>query len=635
MPIHKSESLMGSYSNSVPSRSAVDRHLRANSQRSNYLVGSAGERSMHVSDIKRRGTRTVLWLALLSTFLGLALLPPACFAQDVEVTIFGPKQYTRRVKRAFYYDSFAGVSGKGEVIIQNGDSNGNNLVKDAVVLINGFSVFDASKMQQPGYTLEVPISMNEHNWISVQLIGEPESYITVQAAAEIAPDATTTQVIGIAGGTVSVQNHVGDTFTLTIPPLALDQDTSISVSALPSATPSPIAQNLYPGAVLGPSGLVFSLPVTVAVILHQPLTTPGALLFSLKDSNYALPTANQTAQTAKSSIQGQIYHLSPPISVGIPTEEEIQSMVSEIEDQPYTTPEGLLDGVNSLLSLGTIADTLGYDITSFDPVFDAQNLLESGVADIIRSPLPDNPCGAYSVEMGNLYKAWDILGLEVESGLDQDLLARICKFSVTPPSLNLQVGETSQQAITASLLDPNGNQRSCEVINWYSANLNVVTIAPSGMVCVPTGVAIGVANVSANCDGLLPRSTTVSVCSLSGTWQGPYSGDTLSCAERGPNGVCIQIGPPKTFSGTVAVPFTQTGTTVIAVIDGITLSGTNVNGAVTLGPIMVPCNAGTSTCPAGIVGTLAPDCSSFSGYFYDNKPRTATGTFTFYPPAAQ
>ena len=75
-----------------------------------------------MSDTKVRGTRIVLWLSLLSTFLGLALIPPACFASDVNVSMFGPKQYLRTTDKVnIYTDSFRGVPGRGRVVIQNGD----------------------------------------------------------------------------------------------------------------------------------------------------------------------------------------------------------------------------------------------------------------------------------------------------------------------------------------------------------------------------------------------------------------------------------------------------------------------------------------------------------------------------------
>jgi hypothetical protein len=604
--------------------------------------------------------RTVLRLSIVPTLLGLSLLPPACFATDVAVTMFGPKQYLTSTRRrptlprprtedkVLYFDSFRGVQGKGAITIQNGDGGGNNLVTDAVVFFNGLSIFDSSMMSQPGSTLQVPISMNDNNWVWVRLSGAPGSYLTIQAAAEITPDATTAQVVGMGGGAVSVQNHLGDTFTLTIPPLALDQDTSISVSALPKALPSPIAKNLYPGVVLEPSGLVFSLPATVTVTLHQALD-PGAMLFSFENSGFVLPTANQALATAKNSIQGQIYHFSPPLEADDPTEEELSSTETEIEEAYPPSSVGTvaptcfnpdvycfqvanwIDAVDGLLSIAN-SDNVSPQAAAGAQA-NAGTILREAVVGLLAQPMLGDPCGLNSVATGELVAA--VLSLLKDSGLASQLAARECLLTVSPPSVALSLGQTWNQAITATLTDPNDNERSCSTTTWDSSKTSVVTVAPSGMSCVPTGVAMGVSSVSANCDGL-PSSnqTAVTVCSLSGTWQGSYSGETISCAERGPDGGCIEWGGLKESSGTVSISFTQSGGNVTADLVGYTFTGTDVNGAVSLSA-MLPCNAGTSSCPAQITGTLAPDCSTFSGNFYYDRPRTATGTFTLYPPAAQ
>jgi hypothetical protein len=214
----------------------------------------------------------------------------------------------------------------------------------------------------------------------------------------------------------------------------------------------------------------------------------------------------------------------------------------------------------------------------------------------------------------------------------KEIKARECTFSVAP-SLSLFVGETSQQGITATLINPVGEQKSCSLIDWYNSNPTAVAIGNIGNVCSPTGVARGVSSVSANCDGLASSNeAVVSVCSLSGTYQGGYSGQTIGCVLRAPDGGCLKRGP-KSISGTIAIPFTQNGTSVSAVIMGYTFTGTNKNGNVILGA-MVPCKSGTSTCPAGLNGKLSSDCSTFSGSFYDDRPRTITGTFslTFVSP---
>jgi hypothetical protein len=576
-----------------------------------------------MSEIRLRETRSILWIALLSMVPGLALLPSACFAQDLQVTVFGPKQYLRTTNSVdVFTDNFLGVQGNGAVIIQNGDGNGKNLVSDLMIVINGVPLADWSALLQPGYRLEAPILMGRNNSILVIILGKPGGYLTFQAQAEITPDATTTQTVGIAGGTVSVENHLGDTFMLQVPPLALDEDTSISVSALPQMLPSPIAQNLSPGVVFGPSGLVFSLPATLTATLHQPLGNSVAVMSWLEDSDYALPTPNQTLQAAQNSMQTEIYHFSPPVFVGIPTFAELQSMAAKITSQPYTTPENLVDSVNGLLTLAKVADILGYPVEEQDFFQDAREVLENGIAKIENSPLPDNPCGQYSLLMKQLL--WAIDELDLPPQVDEPLAHRTCTFHLSPGSLDLFLAGTG--GISATLRDPRGSVKSCSVINWYSANLDVVDVAGTGNSCAATGAGPGTANVSANCDGLVAGST-VTVCGLIGTYQGTFSGQRISCAKRDKEGCCIEWGGLNEKSKPVTVTFSQNGTSVSAVIFGLDFTGTNINGNVNL-QATTTAACGTISVPAGIVGTLSPDCSTLSGSFYVDKLRRITGTFS-------
>jgi hypothetical protein len=336
----------------------------------------------------------------------------------------------------------------------------------------------------------------------------------------VTTDATSVAVIGIAGGTISVTNHLGDVLTLTIPPLALDEDTSISVLALNAPLPNPIATNLYPGAILQPSGLVFSLPVNATVTFHQSVGNSNlALLFYLKNSNFAWPTANQTP--TPNNVGGDIYHFST-ISVGAPTQNEIQAAANALLQEivyalknnlpvPGDPVGDILDVVNALLSLSKLSELAegygGNPALALTYYNDALQALEEGSAALLAAPVPSNTCGLeYNVDLQRLSAAITIL-LGTNSPLISQIAARACTFDVKPDFLFLAPGETWQQGITATLLDPNGVQRSCAVLNWYSANLNVVTIAPTnGNVVFPTAVSPGTANVSGNCDGLLAYS---------------------------------------------------------------------------------------------------------------------------------
>lgn len=459
-----------------------------------------------MSDTKVRGTRIVLWPSLLSTLLGLALLPPACLASDVNVSMFGPKQYLRTTDKVnIYTDSFRGVPGRGSVVIQNGDGAGNNLVNWALVLVNGMPIFDSSRMKQPDYTLKVPIRMGKDNRFLVFLIGKLGSYLTVQAAAEITPDATATQAIGIEGGTISVQNRLGDTLTLDIPPLALGKDTSISISALPQALPGPIAKSVFPGVVFEPEGQQFSLPVTVTLSPHN--FTPGSpsaeLLYWWISPDYVLPLANQS--TTESGLSAQTYHFSP-VGAADPSEDEITTLAEYLAHNVPGSPGALLDDLDSLFTLARKLEAAGDDADAERWSENAEQMLRQESIAIAGMPSPSNPCGIFSRDLQRL----SIL-LKTLLG-DNDLAAQIsnkaCTFNVTPDSMHLSVGGTGPHTLTATLSGPAGDQRSCSSLNWYSANLNVVeATAADGAEADLTAIGPGTANVSANCDNQLGYST--------------------------------------------------------------------------------------------------------------------------------
>lgn len=559
-----------------------------------------------MSAVSLRKPRTFLLLVLLSAFLGLALLP-TCLATDVAVTMFGPKQYLRTTNPVdVYTDTFLGVAGPGTVILQNGDGNGNHLVEDLLITINGVPLADWSELMQPPYTLQVPITMDQNNSILVILLGKPGSYLSIQAEAEITPDATTTQVVGISGGTMSVENHLGDTFTVTIPPLALGEDTSISVSALPNVLPSPIANNVYPGAVLEPEGLFFLSPVTMAATFSgNPPNSNPPMLFWYEDSTDVLPIGNQT--TTQNSVTGQNYHFSTEMA-GVPTVSELLSTLQTIVNGPGSN----IDKVQGVLTIAGDLQWLGDGSDAATAWSTAQTLATKAANAELNGPAPPDPC-AQKVTASNLELAGELQRLDLGT-LAEEIMGKDCALVLAPASLSLFIGQTSGQAITATLIDPKGKRRPCAP-QWYDSNESVATLAESGNTSIPTGVGSGVATVSAICDGgssIAPgsRSTEVNVCGLIGTYQGSYSGETTT-----------HTGKPKHISGSLTIPFTQSGTSVSGVILGYNVAGTNIDGAVTLEGVGTPV-------PSGASGKLSSDCSSLSGSFYVNRRRRITGSFS-------
>jgi hypothetical protein len=586
-----------------------------------------------MSDVKFGETRTLLAVGLIATFLSLALLPSACLSQDVAVTMFGPKQYLRTKNSVdVYTDTFPAAPGNGIVMIRNGDGTGHKLVSDILIQINGTPLLDWSLLMHPGYKLQDPISLQTQNEIEIIILGKPGSYVTVQFKAKITPDATTTQVIGIGGGSVSVQNHLGDTFTARIPPLALNQDASISVSALPNALPGPIANSAYPGAILEPEGLLFNLPVTMEVAFHGtlPNSIPAMLLW-YEGSSHVLPISKQT--TTQNSVAGQQFHFSTE-TAGFPTADELSTIVTSILTNAAAEQDSDVNAAAALVSIAVFAQQAEFVDPAYTNIGEwawttAQTLATNAATAELQKALPADPCGQkVTTDDVQLAVVLQQLGLET---LAAEILARDCTLEVLPPAVSLFEGETWNNNITATLKGPHGYPRSCSPL-WYDSNPSAATIAASGNACVPTGVGPGVADVSASCDGVTSSSigstaTTVSVCSMTGTFQGSYSGSKITCAQKDSNGCCTQWGGPKVIAAPITVTFSQNGTSVSTNIDGYDLSGTNVNGNVSLSTT-VPAACRPVSFPAGIDGTLSSDCSTFSGSFYVDRSRTIQGSFS-------
>src|ERR1035437_198746 len=244
-----------------------------------------------------------------------------CRMKPKSISIFGPKEYARTTGNYDdYFDSFKGMVGPGKVIIRNGGEGGQNRVTDAEVVFNGNRLIGFHALKHFDHEITIRVRLAADDNISVSVHGKPGSYITIQFMAEVTPNAAATKTVGIDGGTVSVQNGLGDTVTLEIPPLALGVPTPISVSVLPVPLPGPIANNVHPGAILEPEGQQFSLPIRVSLLPHN-LTSgaPSAGLYWWMSPDYVLSLGNQTA--SQNGLSAQTYHFSP-VFAGAPSEDE-------------------------------------------------------------------------------------------------------------------------------------------------------------------------------------------------------------------------------------------------------------------------------------------------------------------------
>jgi hypothetical protein len=131
------------------------------------------------------------------------LFTPVSYGELV-VTVFGPKRYERTNGRMNeFLDSFPAVRGKAELIILNGDSEGEDGVTDAKVWINDKKVLDKKdfekgkgkgkgkskgkgKRPREGTSVtRVKFRLQETNEIKVELKGKSSRYFTIEIAQDI------------------------------------------------------------------------------------------------------------------------------------------------------------------------------------------------------------------------------------------------------------------------------------------------------------------------------------------------------------------------------------------------------------------------------------------------------------------
>ncbi len=213
-------------------------------------------------------------------------------------------------------------------------------------------------------------------------------------------------LIGPAGGTISLQSGRGDAITLRVPPQALFEPTTLTVTALTESPRRTFSNNIFPGVLLEPEGLVLNRPAKLQVQLAAPARQPefARLVWLAGEAAIGLPSSPPAPED---SIEAEIVHFSVYSGDQLTLSEAIlwaniiatggRERYPELDfpdiDGPVVDFLLTLELVNTLIELERWKDLLGADeVTSFDQIL---GLLEQGALMFLDSPAPDDPCGLY------------------------------------------------------------------------------------------------------------------------------------------------------------------------------------------------------------------------------------------------
>jgi len=126
-----------------------------------------------------------------AVILLVALVVPAQ-ASTVEVTLFGPEQFTRdtgspvTVLREFSVQR--PVAQSYVLQVQNGSMEGGSTVSSAVVTFNGTDVLKQNDFKQGVFSLEKPIAVQGTNTLEVKLGSIPAAHITITIVGVYLPE---------------------------------------------------------------------------------------------------------------------------------------------------------------------------------------------------------------------------------------------------------------------------------------------------------------------------------------------------------------------------------------------------------------------------------------------------------------
>lgn len=126
------------------------------------------------------------YFASMFVFLSFILLGSLNVGWGGEVTVFGPKTYTRGTgKPQLVTNSFSVSPSLGDfVLIVNNGNQGKDRISSARLLVNKIEVLGPSSFNQNVDLIEKPVTLAKTNVISVELQSKPGSFITVRIVAK-------------------------------------------------------------------------------------------------------------------------------------------------------------------------------------------------------------------------------------------------------------------------------------------------------------------------------------------------------------------------------------------------------------------------------------------------------------------
>ncbi len=156
--------------------------------------------------------------------------------------------------------------------------------------------------------------------------------------------------IDSAGGTLTATATDGTRYTLHVPPGALREATSITLTPLASIDNFPAAAGPSAAVLFEPDGLTFTVPAELTIVAPSPFS-PASVAFSQSGDAFGLAPARLNGDTAYL----QIGHFSSGGTTS-PTQEEVEALMPGTGDPEASAKHGVVAELNRAGAAGEYPD---------------------------------------------------------------------------------------------------------------------------------------------------------------------------------------------------------------------------------------------------------------------------------------
>lgn len=249
----------------------------------------------------------------------------------------------------------------------------------------------------------------------------------------ISPGKSASAVITSTGGSIRVVDDSGAEVKLRIPPFALAEPATISVTLLGQNPRHNFTRTVYPGVLLEPAGLALRRPARLEIRLPSPVDNPELTrLVWLASPTHVRALGNQIVQD--DSIEGDILHFSAfswegltlseaarwAASVSMMTPEDRARLGFPPLPEPVLEALDMVERVNWLIE----AEKELSPRVSTDFLESAWGVLEQAALHLLGQPVPSDPCGPYHSYLRELAGVFSRLGdEEIDSWFAQRIAA--------------------------------------------------------------------------------------------------------------------------------------------------------------------------------------------------------------------